>query len=318
MNQTAPQQQPRRASRAFLLPLAATWLGSTLAAGAFTVAIDYSHDTNDYFGAGNPDGAAAGAQAKAALEAAATFYNGIINDHFSAITPSGVNSWTIKFPHPSTGLETTISDPHIPADTYVIYAGGRSLSGTTLGKGGYGGYNASGYSSWFETLRQRGQGSTAEENFVKWGGAITFDNDTPGQWHYDHTTTTGLAGKSDFYSVALHELGHALGLGTSDAWNNDTSGSSFTGPNATAAYGGSNPPVAPGHWAEGTTSTVYGDPTTTQEAMMDPSITVGTRKLATELDIAAMKDIGWEIVPEPSAITLLSLSGLVLTLRRKR
>ncbi|HMP05649.1 MAG TPA: dockerin type I domain-containing protein, partial [Lacipirellulaceae bacterium] len=38
---------------------------------------------------------------------------------------------------------------------------------------------------------------------------------------------------------------------------------------------------------------------TVQEAAMDPEITVGTRKLLTSLDAAALADIGWSIVEPP-------------------
>ena len=48
------------------------------------------------------------------------------------------------------------------------------------------------------------------------------------------------------------------------------------------------------HWANGTQSVVYGG-STAQEAAMDPDLQNGTRKRFTELDAAAMKDIGWEV-----------------------
>jgi hypothetical protein len=34
-------------------------------------------------------------------------------------------------------------------------------------------------------------------------------------WHYDHTSPVA-AGQNDFYSVALHELLHSIGFGSSD------------------------------------------------------------------------------------------------------
>lgn len=72
------------------------------------------------------------------------------------------------------------------------------------------------------------------------------------------------------------------------------------------------------HWAEGTTSFVAGLP---QEAAMDPTITTGTRKAFTDLDFAAMKDIGWEVtpVPEPGTWAMLFAGlGLVGFAARRR
>jgi hypothetical protein len=43
-------------------------------------------------------------------------------------------------------------------------------------------------------------------------------------------------------------------------------------------------------------SVVYGS-STAQEAAMDPDVQNGTRKRFTELDAAAMKDIGWDVIP---------------------
>jgi hypothetical protein len=45
-------------------------------------------------------------------------------------------------------------------------------------------------------------------------------------------------------------------------------------------------------------STVYGT-ATPQEAAMDPDVLNGTRKFFTNLDGAALKDIGWELIAPP-------------------
>jgi hypothetical protein len=97
-------------------------------------------------------------------------------------------------------------------------------------------------------------------------------------------------------------MGHALGLGTSAEWLNLATGANFTGSASTTAYG-SQPPLGPlepsdfkrHHWAMNTMSTVLGT-NTPQEALMDPDLTVGTRKLLTKLDAAALTDIGWSVV----------------------
>jgi hypothetical protein len=120
-------------------------------ARGINVVIDFSFDSNSFFGAGNPSGATAGAQAKAALEAAATYFTNILNDTFSAIvTPPVFHSsvfdgqvtweWTKNFTHPGNGSAVELTNPPVPANEYRIYAGARSLGGSTAGIGGPGGF----------------------------------------------------------------------------------------------------------------------------------------------------------------------------------
>ena len=289
--------------------------GNTL---AVNIVIDYSYDTTNFFGAGNPDGAVAGQQARDALEAAADYFSDITNDSFSGIsTPPTYYSqffdgqatweWTLNFAHPATGANIVLANQTIQPGEYRIYVGARNLSSTTLGQGGPGGWGWSSNPSggftqgeidelnlitdeFSDAVENRGETS----GFANWGGAVAFD--TPNDWHFDHTTNPS-GSDSDFYSIAIHELAHALGLGSSSEWNALVSGAYFTGAAATSAYG-SNPPLNPGldHWAEGTMSTVYGG-LTAQEAAMDPTITDGTRKFFTELDAAALTDLGWDLIP---------------------
>ncbi len=110
---------------------------------AIELKIDYSYDTNDFFGAGNPQGAAGGAQARLALETAANYFSGILNDSFAGIeTPApfisqvfnGVVSWKwdAGFTHPGTGDFFILTDAAIQPDEYLIFVGGRSLEEGTL------------------------------------------------------------------------------------------------------------------------------------------------------------------------------------------
>lgn len=300
---------------------AAFALGVSFQAQAFNITFDYTYDSSGFF--------TANADRQNLLEMAGGYFSNILQDDFTAIDSSGFNDYTAKFTNPSSGLEESIADFNVAADEIVVFAGARDL-GSSLGQGGPGGYDLLGFSDWVDDVITRGEtiatsgvrnegGATAVDTAI-WGGSIAFDSDA--NWYYDSDVSTDdvPAGTSDFYSVALHELGHLLGLGIVDAWNNQVSGGSFTGAHSIAAYNATNPGAtsvplhfsggAYGHWAEGTQGFVTGSP---QEAAMDPTILVGTRKVFTDLDIAALQDIGYEVtaVPLPAGVWLM-LSALPL------
>src|SRR3954469_22649323 len=127
------------------------WVGIWLApcpAGAINVQIDYTYDISNFFGSGNPQGASAGAQARAALEAAANFYSKILTDNFDAITiPATYHSsvpgsnglvawaWQEDFENPSDGTQSVLGQPTVGQNQYVVYVGGRSLPGSSAGQG---------------------------------------------------------------------------------------------------------------------------------------------------------------------------------------
>ena len=287
---------------------------------AITINLDYTYDTSDFFGAGNPNGE--GVKAKQAIEAAADYFSAILEDTFSEIeTPAKftgsfggmvVWQWDLSFSNPYTGATTTLYDETIAEDEFRIYVGARSLAGTTLGQGGPGGWGWSSTPSGGFTSGEIDQIDAITDDFAaavghrkeytgfaRWGGALTFDSDASTDWHYDHKQPTP-AGKDDLFSVAIHEIAHALGLGTSTDWdaNTSNSGTLFSGPNAQAEYGGMIPldcsGGCTGHWQEGISSDIHGT-SISQEAAMDPSITEGTRKYFTNLDAAASVDIGWDV-----------------------
>ena len=174
-------------------------------------------------------------------------------------------------------------------------------------------------------------------------GNLWFDSDTDNDgdfdtnaeleasWHFNHNTSVA-AGKNDFYSVALHEILHSIGYGTSESFDDlidgdelDGDDDDWLGANAIAENGGTGVDLIDdghGHLASGTMSTSIVDGLA-QEAVMTPSITTGTRKHLTHLDIAILKDIGFTnaaAVPEPGTLAMLSVLsvGGVFLARRKR
>ncbi len=324
------------------LRLAIVLLGAIFAlpqqASAINVVIDYTYDSNSFF--------TNNTAARNSLEAAASLFSRMLDDTFSPIsTPpdfpstaggTGIAMWTWShnFFHPGTGANQVVVDDSFAQDEFRIYAGARSLTGTTLGQGGFGG------GSWAATnnggtfspaeisqinaitadfsLAVEDRGETS--GFARWGGSVTFDTDGPASFHFDHTTAPS-AGLADFFSVAVHEIGHVLGLGDSDEWFALVNNMSFTGANAVAEFGGPVPLDQPDedHFENDIMSTILGT-STIQEVSMDPDIAIGMRKLWTNLDAAALSDIGWEVtaIPEPSQVLLFGCItyGVVCNYRR--
>ncbi len=269
---------------------------------AFDLDFDFSYDTNGFFSDSTVFGSTTlGAARTSLIGSAASFFESIITDDLTAIDSDGINQFNAGFFNPGTGSYDTINGFDVAANTLTVFVGGRSLGGSTLGVGGPGGFGVSGTTAFVNNAVSRGetgetQGPSATE-FAPWGGSISFNSDA--SWYYDpdvsDSSLPGInSGESDFYSVALHELGHVLGIGTADSWDNQISNGEFTGANVTAANGGTSPDVtgSGGHFANGTQGTVDGD---TQEVAMDPNITTGTQKKFTDIDIAALQDIGFSV-----------------------
>lgn len=317
------------------------WMAVCIAAApaaAVTVTIDYTYDLpvnggSNFFGAGNPQGAAGGTAAKNALGAAVSYFNAILTDTFSAIqTPAqfhgsagGVYTWQwkMKFNNPSTNAAVELINPTVPANQYIVYVGSRTLSVNEGGQGAAGSWEDSATSvgsytsqeiayinattdTFKAAVERRGQPVVSVPDFADWGGSIAFDRSAP--WFFNHLGQPS-GNVTDFYSVAIHELAHAIGFGQKTIspsplaeWQKLISGSTFIGTNAIATNGGIPVPLAPspdlGHWATGKASVVYGT-ATPQETAMDPEILNGTRKKLTELDAAALKDIGWSLAAAP-------------------
>ena len=110
--------------------------------------------------------------------------------------------------------------------------------GGALGIGGPGGYSISGSQAFIDNVVARGQSgalAAIPTDFGPWGGSISFDNSST-SWYFDSDVNTVESFTGfDFFSVAVHELGHLLGAGTSDSGTRYLSGSTFVGPNAAAA-----------------------------------------------------------------------------------
>jgi hypothetical protein len=244
---------------------------------AITVLVDYSLDARAHGGSGffqdHPD-------AKSVMDRVAYEMGQRVTANLAAIDPGGANSWSALFYDPRSGGQFSVSNLHIAANTIVVYAGARAMPGNQAAVGGYGGYSYSGGGAWGNTIARRGW-----SGFSLWGGSLSFD--TTVNWHFGLTSSGLDWNELDFFSVATHEMGHILGIGTAPQWYSKVQGSYFIGANAEAAYGGAVPLNADhSHWAD--SITVNGQPVS-----LDPVLNYGTRVTWSTLDQSALRDIGW-------------------------
>lgn len=287
------------------LLLGALIITSQPALANIDIVFDYSYDIS---GSGFFTGANNSRQSL--LNSAASVFETRFEDTLTAITSSDGNAFNPSFFNPSSGSSTTLSNYSIAADKIIVFVGAYNLGGGTLGQGGPGGFSASGSQIFLDTASSRGEPGalgtpTSRTDFGPWGGSLSFNSSSAFYFDTDITTDADISG-FDFYSVAVHELGHLLGFGTANSYYNRVSGGVFTGPAVTALTGSSQAVTNDGHWATGLS---YGG----RETAMTPAIAAGVRKQFTELDFAAMKDIGWAVSAVPEAETWgMMIAGLGL------
>ncbi|MBD2004348.1 MULTISPECIES: matrixin family metalloprotease [Cyanophyceae] len=244
----------------------------TTSTRSFNIQFDYSFDTNGFFTSSR----------RAVLEAAASIWENIIQDEFANV-PTGTN---LHILNPQTNALVDFSSTY-EIDDLAVFVGARNIDGAggTLAEGGS--------SAWYYRGSSLDTRYNSSDNFEPWTGAISFDYSE--SWFFDATSNTSNdipVESSDFLSVAVHELGHVLGISYNrKAFQNLVSGGYFIGANAKALNGGNPIPLSSdlSHVQDGFSIGNMG------EAAMDPSITRGTRKLPNNLDIALLDDIGYQV-----------------------
>ena len=284
---------------------------SILPASAVTVEINYDYDTNGFFSETTKNGVAA----RATMEAAAAFYGQILTDSLSPIQSNVEtnDNYEITFNHPSDFNTVTIPFLQIPADTIRIYVGSRSNLGSELARAGTGtpskefpSASISGNREFVFTAAYRGQdfGTESEPNpeIAPWGGYITFNSNPYGRqnfWNYDYNNAPGF--NYDLYSTALHEIGHILGVGTSESFSSlIAEGPVFKG-SRTIYFNGGNPIELTGdrdHVNEQRLETKlhpYAEGTVKQLSLYLSTRPIRTRREVTLLDAAILDDIGWNV-----------------------
>jgi hypothetical protein len=303
---------------------------------AINITVDYRYDSNNFFNT---------QQKRDALEAAAARYSTIITTSLSAATLAD-NSIDprIGFTHPGTGASFQVSPAvsqatdalagsgianeyrgpwSIAANEWILYAGGSPIASAGVGGTGTGLNFTSVFTSGSSHLNRGFRATGSVNNLPLWGGAITFDNDGSTIWHYD-LNTPASGSELDLYSIALHEIGHALGLSSNWLeWTSHSSGGQFSGTNAVAAYNADNGTALSAlaevsstnhHWQDNTyDSFIYPNANPNyigtagaavkQDLLMEPvaNQTATVRRFElTNVDVAALRDIGWTTIQPPS------------------
>ncbi len=289
------------------LPLLAVCLHAHLS-GAISIVLDYSYDTGDYF---------TDERKYIAEQAAYAFESRLGSESFGQLDPahysSSLDFW-VSTKNPTTmaglnidpGVDTDEGNSFGDEDTIVILMGAKAVGTTNqylaVANSGFG-YSGVADGTFLDYWNDTRNSTT---NFDSVGGSISFNSsysfyeDTDLTTHSDATTS----GKPDFYSVMAHEIGHIMGFSTVwDAWNNDLSGSNWTGTNGKAAYNNQNIPMdsaSKSHFGTLTTSHINCD----CHPSMNTTSPNNTRRGFSELDFALLKDIGYSISASPQGTNI--------------
>lgn len=328
-------------------------LAALLPARALSISLVYQDPADPFF---NSQARAALDRAAADVSTAITTTLAALNQRTFTGT-SGTTAvsaaWTLSYYDPNTGASTVVDTFDFAPDEFRIYVGRRALPSGVGGIGGVGGYglgltptgDPSGLTPAVADLETISNSATTRGGPVRatatgtlpYGEASTpftlqmgyaigsLSLTTDANWHFDHLTLPA-ANQMDFYSVALHEILHTVGFGTGDTWHALAAGPDWLGSHVASLLGTGTDvlsensdhiregltgiPLIDGQWATGLT----------QEALMGPTITLGTRKHLTDLDLAFLQDTGWQTnpVPEPTTFALIILTALALHLKPHR
>jgi hypothetical protein len=310
---------------------------------ALTIKIDYRFDSKGFFN--DP-------QAKTALEAAAARWSRVIDQSLLPVNLKDEEQKDCRFKliHPSTGEIYEVSAAaseatdfllrygQPPADEYlggytleedewVLFVGARPLTSAARAGPLASGINTVETFDDPKSFLNRGF-NVGRGSLTVLGGSISFC--IGDSWNFDLSNPGGL----DFYSIALHEIGHCLGFSAnlSDEWKGLVKSARYIGPKALAAYEADTGEAVTflelvsssnNHWRNniyqskifplgspdyrGTVGRGY-----LQDLLMDPSLgfALGLRSEISNVDVAAIQDIGWSVITKdpPPLVVLLGVS----------
>jgi hypothetical protein len=250
---------------------------------ALHLLIDYSYDTSGFFSQ---------AERRVAMERAAEVFQSRVETVLDAIIPTRTNLWTLGFTNPAVGVKVVLTNLTLPVDTVKIFVGARDLGLNRLGYADFS-YTFNGDANWNRSFRRR----INSTNYQTLGGGIAFNS---GQTWYFETNYVSLGKIStnqyDFYSVAVHELGHLMGILKTGIEGHVIDDTYFSGPATTSLFGGPVPLTSDLTHVQ--TNTVFKGNT----MIMVPLIPKGTRRIFTEVEFAMLSDMGYSITAPPQLV----------------
>lgn len=302
--------------KSHLLAVALGCAFSAAPVGAVDIVFDYRFDDTGFF---TPE-------RRTVLDGVARLYSDNLADTLSAIEPDASEFFLAGINNPLDPLNSLTNLPGLTfaADEIRIFVGSVAFSDQTLAVGGPGFYSAAGSGAFLDSVASRGEAGALQPvptDFAPFGGTITFGTNVSWYADTDPATLESFGGQFDLFTVAVHETAHVLGFGTADSWFAQVDDGAFGGDLATAVNGGIAPALRNGddaHFASSLGGLANGRQ---QSPIMAATIPVGGRKYMTDLDWAALSDIGWEVnslyatVPAPVPelpVWAMALAGLGL------
>ena len=236
---------------------------------SFQISFDYRFDDAGFF-----DDPAR----RAALDAAAALWEGVIGDEFADV-PAGTG-FRVRDPEDLSAFRSVVLAE--PIDHVRIFVGAAPMEGA-LARAASTGYSAAG-DVYRARISEDFRGTGPVTDFEPWAGTMAFDSDADWSFALDRP----VAGRSDFLTTAAHEIGHILGIGRSGAYEARIVEGTFAGPNAMSVNGGAPVPLADGgfHVADGFAG---------GGVLLDPTSMRGERKGPSAVDLAILADIGYEV-----------------------